>query len=134
LDFRAISEKESVHLSHYFPVAPASGYVLEYEIRSAGAMDGEVRLEVWSSLRMLGSSAPMRDPKPRQIEVAFRTNGSEEVLQLRVVSRRTSENRTMRGRFFLGSFQLRSARGSLQSEVPVGRASRQSRGTKPTGT
>jgi hypothetical protein len=83
---------------------------------------------------MVGSSAPVRDRKPRQSELPFRTNGSEEVLQLRVVSRRTSARGTMRGKFFLGSFQLRPAHVSLQNEVPVGRASRQSRKTKPTGT
>jgi O-antigen ligase len=134
LDFRATPEKESVHLSHYFPVAPASGYVLEYEIRSAGVAGGEVRLEVWSPRRMVASSATVRDRKPRQTELSFRTGAFEEVLQLRVVSRRTSARGTMSGRFFLEGFQLRPAHGSLQNEVPVGRASRRSRKTKPTGT
>jgi hypothetical protein len=134
LDFRAMPEKESVHLSRYFPTAPATGYVLKCEIQSPGMAGGEVRLEVWSSRRMLGSSSTMRDSPPRQTEVSFRTNGSEEVLQLRVVSRRTSARGLMRGRFLLGSFQLRPAHERPQNEVPVGRASRQNRKTKPTGT
>jgi hypothetical protein len=106
LDFRAPTAAESVHLSHYFAVAPAAGYVLQADAKAKNLGGGEVTLEVWSARRLLASSTLARGS--RCIEVPFHAGASEEVLQLRVVSRRGGPLKAMHGTLLVGPFQLRS--------------------------
>jgi tetratricopeptide (TPR) repeat protein len=108
LDFRAPTAAESVHLSHYFAVAPAAGYVLQADAKAKNLGGGEVTLEVWSARRLLASSTLARGSASRRIEVPFRAGASEEVLQLRVVSRRGGPLKAMHGTLLVGPFQLRS--------------------------
>jgi hypothetical protein len=79
---------------------------------------GEVRLEIWSAGRLLGSSPPIRRFESwRSIEVPFQTEAGEEVLQLRVVSR-PAPRKQLRGRFFLGTIRARPTHDDARRSSP----------------
>ena len=108
LDFRSPAVGESVHLSHYLAVTPETRHVLKAPLM-ANLTGGEVRLEVWSTGRLLGSSQPIRRSEPwRSVNLPFRTEAGEQVLQLRVVSR-AAVRKAMRGRFLLGTIRVQPA-------------------------
>lgn len=118
LNFRAHSARESVPLSHYFAATPGAEYVLEARVMAPGTVGGEVCLEIWSAGRRLGSSAPIRRFESwRSIEVPFQAQAGEEVLQLRLVSRR-SPRKQLRGSFFLGRIRARPAHDDARTNLP----------------
>jgi tetratricopeptide (TPR) repeat protein len=118
LDFRAPSTRESVPLSHYFAATPEAEFMLEAQVMTPNTASGEVRLEIWSAGRLLGSSPPIRRFESwRSIEVPFQTEAGEEVLQLRVVSK-PAPRKQLRGRFFLGTIRARPAHDDARRSSP----------------
>ena len=118
LDFRAPPKRESVYLSHYFAATPGAAVVLEAPVMAENWAGGEVRLEIWSARRLLGSSPPIRRSAPWQgVNISFQAEAGEEVLQLRLVSA-PAPGREMRGRFFLGAIRMRSAHDTARGGSP----------------
>ncbi len=97
--------------AHTIETAPGAGYDLAVQAMAESPVGETVRLELWSDKRLLAVSEVARCKNWRMLSVPFQPDRSEEVLQLRVVTR-TAPGREMRGRFFLGTIAVRPADGS----------------------
>jgi tetratricopeptide (TPR) repeat protein len=118
LDLRLSAANESVPLSHYFATTPGGEYVLEAQVMAPNTVGSEVRLEIWSARRLLGSSPPIRRfASWHRIGVPFQTAAGEEVMQLRVVGR-PAPHKGLRGRFFLGTIRVRPAHDDARRGTP----------------